>query len=365
MRIAVLCGGPSGEHEVSINSGWQVLQHLAGHHRALPVRWEKNGAWRFAPEGAPGDWPDKAGLLSAWSAAPPLDAVRALQELKCRCDAAFVITHGPGGEDGRLQGWLELAGIPYTGSGVLGSALAMDKLRSKAVYAAEGIPAARHLALYDENEEAGWPGPVPIATVAQRLIAALGLPLVVKAPSQGSSVGLAMAKTAEELSEALTRLMPLEGRLLVEEFIAGRELTCGVLGPLLRREADHGGPAQSRQCNEPARALPPTEIRPKLAEYFDYRAKYEPGGSEEITPADLPPEIFAQVQALALRAHRALGAGGMSRTDMILRADGRLFVLETNTLPGMTATSLLPQQAAAAGMNFSELLEAVIARRIG
>ena len=347
MRIAVLCGGPSGEHEVSINSGWQVLQHLASTHRALPVLWEKSGGWRFAAEGAPGDWPDKAALIASWDEAPPLDAIRALQELKNKCDTAFVITHGPGGEDGRLQGFLEIAGIPYTGSGVFGSALAMDKLRSKAVYAAEGIPAARHLALYDDGN---WPGAVKLETVAQRLIAALGLPLVVKAPSQGSSVGLAIAKTEAELIETLPRLMKLEGRLLVEEFIAGRELTCGVIGLLE---------------NEPARALPPTEIIPKLAEYFDYRAKYEPGGSEEITPADLPPELFAQVQSLALRAHRALACGGMSRTDMILRADGRLFVLETNTLPGMTATSLLPQQAAAAGMNFTQLLEAILARRIG
>ena len=352
MRIAVLCGGPSGEHEVSVNSGWQVLQHLAPQHRALPVRWEKNGGWRFAAEGAPGDWPDKAALITAWDEAKPLDAIRALQDLKSRCDAAFVITHGPGGEDGRLQGFLEIAGIPYTGSGVLGSALAMDKLRTKAVYAAEGIPTARHLALCDEGH---WPGPVAIATVAQRLIAALGLPLVVKAPSQGSSVGLAMVKTETELIEILPRLMNLEGRLLVEEFIAGRELTCGVIGEL----------KNGALGNEPARALPPTEIIPKLAEYFDYRAKYEPGGSEEITPADLSPDIFTQVQTLALRAHRALGAGGMSRTDMMLAPDGRLFVLETNTLPGLTATSLLPQQAAAAGMSFTELLEAILARRIG
>ena len=352
MRIAVLCGGPSDEHEVSVNSGWQVLQHLAPTHRALPVLWEKSGTWRFAAEGAPGDWPDKAALIASWDEAPPLDALLALQELKNHCDTAFVITHGPGGEDGRLQGFLEVAGIPYTGSGVFGSALAMDKLRSKAVYAAEGIPAARHLALHDEGH---WPGPVSVITVAQRLIAALGLPLVVKAPSQGSSVGLAIAKTEAELTEFLPRLMKLEGRLLVEEFIAGRELTCGVLGELKNGALE----------TEPARALPPTEIIPKLADYFDYRAKYEPGGSEEITPANLPAEISSQVQTLALRAHRALACGGMSRTDMILRADGRLFVLETNTLPGMTATSLLPQQAAAAGMNFTELLEAILARRIG
>ena len=352
MRIAVLCGGPSGEHEVSLNSGWQVLQHLAPAHRALPVLWEQNGAWRFAAEGAPGDWPEKSALIAAWRGAAPLDPVAALRELKSRCDTAFVITHGPGGEDGRLQGFLEIAGIPYTGSGVLGSALAMDKLRSKAIYEAEGIPAARHLALCDDGH---WLGRVKLQTVAQRLIAALGLPLVVKAPGQGSSVGLAIAKTEAELMETLPRLMKLEGRLLVEEFIAGRELTCGVLG-----ELKNGAPG-----GEPAHALPPTEIRPKLAEYFDYRAKYEPGGSEEITPADLPLEIFTQVQALALRAHRVLACGGMSRTDMMLRADGALFVLETNTLPGLTATSLLPQQAAAAGMNFTELLEAIIARRIG
>jgi D-alanine-D-alanine ligase len=340
MIVAVLCGGTSGEHEVSVNSGWQVLQHLNARQAAVPVRIDPDGMWRVAGNAAPASWPNRQTLLDAFAAAPALSALQAAQQLRQRgVEAVFVILHGPGGEDGRIQGFLESAGFPYTGSDVLGSALAMDKILSKYVYQARNIPTPPFAVLLPGEE---W----------RARLAPLGLPLVVKAPSQGSSVGMAIVKSAEELEPAITRLMGLENRLLIEQFIPGRELTCGVLGEL-RRGTEF----------IPARPLPPTEIRPKVSAYFDYRAKYEIGGSEEITPAPVPPGVLAEVQRLALAAHGALGLGGMSRTDFIL-GDRGLMVLETNTLPGMTATSLLPQQARAAGLSFTALIDEILERAI-
>jgi len=341
MIVAVLCGGTSGEHDVSVNSGWQVLQHLDPRHVAVPARIEQNGMWRVAENAAPASWPDRQKLLDAFAAAPPLSALQAAERLRQRgVETVFVILHGPGGEDGRTQGFLETAGFPYTGSDVLGSALAMDKILSKYVYQARNIPTPPFAVLLPG--ESGW----------RARLAPLGLPLVIKAPSQGSSVGLAIVRTPEELESAVARLMALENRLLVETFIPGRELTCGVLGGL-RRGTEFF----------PARALPPTEIRPKISAYFDYRAKYEVGGSEEITPAPVPSDLQGEIRRLALAAHGALGLGGMSRTDFIL-GDSGLMVLETNTLPGMTATSLLPQQARAAGLSFTALIDEILERAI-
>lgn len=338
MRIAVLCGGTSGEHEVSVSSGWQVLQNLAPGHRVWPVLITPTGEWKIAPPDAPGHWPTREALVATFDRMAPLPALTAALRLQENIETVFVILHGPGGEDGIIQGFLETIGIPYTGSGVAGCALAMDKTRSKWAYLHHGVPTARF-----REVRAGEP--VDAASLAREL----GLPLAVKAPSQGSSVGLAIVDSEAGLAAAVDRLLPLEGRLLVESFVTGRELTCGVIG---------AGPDGS-----PPRALVPTEIRPKVAAWFDYRAKYEAGGSEEITPAPLDAETTGRVQELALRCHDILGLGGMSRTDFILGPGGPV-VLETNTLPGMTATSLLPQQAAAIGWDFTRLLEEILARAI-
>ncbi len=337
-RVAVLMGGPSGEHEVSISSGWQILQHLGKNHRAWPVLLARDGSWKIATPGTPGDWPAREKLTADFARMAPLSALKAGLRLSECVDAVLVTLHGPGGEDGIVQGFLQTIGLPYTGSSVAGHALAMDKVRSKDVYRANHIPTPEYRAI--ENRD---------ACDSAALVAELGLPLAVKAPSQGSSVGLAIVKDETALRAAIEKLMPLENRLLVEAFAAGRELTCGVIG------AAPGG--------RPAFAFPPTEIRPKLADYFDYRAKYEPGGSEEITPAPLDAATTGAIQSLALRCHAALGLGGCSRTDLILTDAGPL-VLESNTLPGMTATSLLPQQAAAIGWSFTRLLEELLARAI-
>jgi len=245
------------------------------------------------------------------------------------CDLMLIGLHGVGGEDGRLQGFFELAGQRYTGSGSLGSALAMDKITAKRIYQASEIPTAR----YRVVEKAEYP------EARAGLEKEFGYPVVVKSPQGGSSIGMGIARTAAELDGLLISLGAGADRLLVEEFIKGREGTCGYLA---------GYPA-----------LPPTEIRPILDGFFNFEAKYKPGRTEEITPAEFPPDILAEMQSLAARCHQILQLAVYSRTDFIFEND-RLFVLETNNLPGFTPTSLLPQAAAHAGLSYRELLTKII-----
>jgi D-alanine-D-alanine ligase len=243
----------------------------------------------------------------------------------------MIILHGPFGEDGTVQGLLDLLDIPYQGSGVLGSALAMNKLVAKQLYQAAGLPVPPYLTLRNGNR-----------VDAEDVSARLGLPLVVKPVSAGSSVGMTIVRKAGELQGAIGKALEFDEAALIEAYIDGIELTGGVLG------------------NDAPEALPLIEIVPdKAHEFFDYEAKYTPGATQEICPARVDPSVTAKGQAYAVAAHRALNCQGYSRTDMILK-DGKLYVLETNTIPGMTATSLFPQAAAAAGISFSRLLDRLI-----
>jgi len=234
---------------------------------------------------------------------------------------AFLALHGPGGEDGRIQGLLDLAGVPYTGSGVLASALAMDKALAKTVLAAAGVPVPGGLHL--RRGEA---------------VPRVALPAVVKPVSQGSALGVTIARTPAQLRAGLKAAWRLDEGALVEPYLRGRELTVGVLG---------------------ARALPAVEILPQH-EFYDFHSKYAAGGSRHLCPAPLAPALEARARALALKAHRALGCRAYSRTDMILGPGGGLRVLEVNTLPGLTSVSLLPDAARAAGLGYGELLEAML-----
>jgi D-alanine-D-alanine ligase len=239
--------------------------------------------------------------------------------------------HGRGGEDGSLQGLLDLLEIPYQGSGILASALAMNKELSKNIYRQAGLQVPRAL-IFDR---AGAPSP-------QEFEAALGLPVVIKPVHEGSSIGISMAGTPEALKTGLAAAFALDNRVLVEEFIQGTEVTGGVLG------------------NARLQALPLVEIIPASTyAFFDYEAKYQPGATEEICPARLSPELTKRAQECALTAHKALGCRGYSRTDMMIR-EQEIFVLETNTIPGMTATSLFPQGAKAAGIDFPDLLDTLV-----
>jgi D-alanine-D-alanine ligase len=300
MRLALIAGGKSSEREVSLKSAAQVFESL--NHDKYDIR-------RYDP------LTDLAKLVQD---APSLTA-------------ALIIMHGRGGEDGAMQGLLDLLEVPYQGSGVLASALAMNKELSKIVYESAGLVVPE--TLFFPRTQA--PSPEEIQD-------RLGLPVVIKPVTEGSSIGVTVARTLAELAAGLEAAFAYDPRVLVEEFIQGSEVTGGVLG------------------NRNPQALPLVEIVPsERYTFFDYEAKYQPGATREICPARLNPELTAKAQQCALKAHQALGCRGYSRTDMIVR-DREVYVLETNTIPGMTATSLFPQAAKAAGLDFTPLLDELI-----
>ncbi|MFZ5759551.1 MAG: D-alanine--D-alanine ligase family protein [Thermodesulfobacteriota bacterium] len=302
LRIALLAGGKSGEREVSLAGAKGVMA-------ALDTR-------KY--------------LVTQYD--PAIDLGRLAADA-AQLDAAFILLHGPLGEDGSMQGFLDLLGLPYQGSGVLGSALAMDKNIAKILYRQAGLRVAE----WRMAARADMGNPAPLA-------AALRFPLVVKPVRQGSSLGMSIAHDEQGLVDGLQKAFAYDEEVMVEEFVRGREVTGGVLG------------------NDELQALPLVEIIPgEEYPFFDYTAKYTPGATREICPAELPATITEKAQAAALAAHRALRLRGYSRTDMIVSEDGEVFVIETNTIPGMTPTSLLPQAAAAVGIDFPALLDRLIA----
>ncbi|HEY9857062.1 MAG TPA: D-alanine--D-alanine ligase [Stenomitos sp.] len=308
-RVAVLWGGFSTEREVSSWSCEMVRRNLDPEAYELSV-YDLN---EFLPGGN-----------------------RHWLDLKASTDVVFIAIHGAGGEDGTVQGLLELHGIPYTGSGVLASALAMNKARTKEIYRQAGIATADSFT-YDLRIEPG----VSVSEAKEQVGVAFGWPVVLKADNQGSSFGVYIVRSPEEFESAWHEAAKLSPELLIERFIPGLEVTCGVLG------------------GAKVEALPVIEIVPK-SEWFDFEAKYKAGGSDEIVPARISAELTARIQDLAVRAHRALGCWGMSRTDMRITEAGEIYVLETNTIPGLTENSLLPKAARAAGIMLPEMLDRII-----
>jgi len=333
LKIAVLHGGPSSEHDISVWSATGAIAALRGvGHEVHPVFVGKDGLWHFGGGAAePGRVSDNP--LPLWG------AIELLSEIGV--DVCFMGFHGTYGEDGKIQAALELVGLRYTGSGVAASAVAMDKPLARRVFQGVGIAVARAI----EAPTAGLGELAGARIAAADVVESLGLPVVVKVPAGGSSVGVAIARTVGDLVEAMQRLSEGVDHLLCEQYIAGTELTVGVL--------------QARDGS--LHALPVVEICPKSGAFFDYAAKYQQDGSDEIVPARIPAEAARAVQDLGLRAHRALGCRGVSRTDVILRHDGQPVVLETNTLPGLTPASLLPKAAAADGRSYAQLIEAIVA----
>ena len=295
MRIALLLGGPSSEREVSLKTGGAVARVM-----------------------------EEEGLdVVKVDVGEDLDElVDALDRIKPH--VVFIALHGRFGEDGVIQGVLEYMGIPYTGSGVMASALAMNKVASKRLFSYHGIPVPR----YSVFRREGWtlPGEVPLD--------GLNYPLVVKPAAEGSTIGVNVVKEEGELESALRNAYRYGDTVLVEEYIEGRELTVGILG------------------DEP---LPVVEIVPKGG-FYDYKAKYTPGMTRYEVPARLSQETFMMTQHMAILAHRALGCKDVSRVDFRLSPDGTPYALEVNTIPGMTETSLLPKAAMAAGISFRELV---------
>jgi D-alanine-D-alanine ligase len=325
MKVAVLFGGTSAERDVSIASGAQVVQALrARGHTVVPV---DPAVGIVAPEaeatvlraGVAVTPPDQSALermggedVAALLRAPELAGI----------DVVFIAMHGPFGEDGTLQTLLDLAGVVYTGSGRVASAVAMDKDFSKRLFEHAGVPTPAWLM-----------APADAADVAREI----GFPAVVKPSKQGSTVGLSVVREPAGLEDAIEEAFRFDDEVLIERFVPGRELTVPVLGE---------------------RALPVGEIIAP-SEIFDYASKYQPGGAQEIFPAALPAQQSAHAQALALRAHHALKLHGFSRIDFRMDAEGGLWCLEANTLPGMTAASLFPKGAAAAGIPFPEVCEQI------
>jgi len=324
-KVAVLMGGASAERAVSLSTGRQILQALD------PARYDV-----YALDTATGQasLPVSASVqpLTTEGSHAPLTALTQLGQVSRadRPDVVFIALHGPGGEDGTVQGMLEVLGIPYTGSGVLASALAMDKVMCKRVLASIGVRMPQDVTMV-RGEEAE-----ALAALTQ-----MPLPVIVKPSRQGSTIGMSVVRERGEMPGALELAFAHDNTALVEEFVAGTEITVPVLG------------------NKTLETLPIVEIVPQSG-FYDYEAKYTAGATDEIVPARISEAIAQQVRELALLCHRTLGCRGMSRTDMIVDAGGRVFVLETNTIPGMTPTSLLPRSAEAAGLAFPALLDRLI-----
>ena len=337
LRVVVLMGGQSPEHDISLSTGRQVVAALdRSLYEVKAAVIGRDGRW-LVPPGYTGEVP-LSGSTGA-RAGDPLPLAEGLQALlRDGPDIAFLALHGPFGEDGTIQGLLEVAGIPYTGSGVLGSALAMDKEASRWLLERHGLPVPRTARVtarqWRLERDAALEGVVHALPPP---------PWFAKPPDQGSSVGIRRVGKAEELPAAIEEALRWSDRALVEELVEGDEVTCAVLGGLA------GAPE----------ALPPTQIIPREDAFFDFHAKYTPGATEEVTPARLPSDVIRRIQVTAARVHQILFLSGMSRTDMIVRA-GIPVVLEVNTIPGMTETSLLPQAAAAAGISFPEVLDRIL-----
>ncbi len=335
VHVAVLMGGISPEHDVSICSGLNVLAALSQEpFRGTPIYIDRGGAWHFGHVPPAPDLAAPAGSGRNPGLPPPPASGNTLERLRSgEFDVVFIALHGPGGEDGSVQGLLRSAGVAFTGSDVLASALAMSKPLTKRVLRPLEVPFAEDVIV----------APGPVDTRVREALSSVGLPCVVKPAEGGSSFGTRVVNDTEELATALPEAWRQGADALVEEFVAGVEVTCGVLG---------GGP-------EPAEALPLTEIAPRHDGFFDFRAKYTASACDEITPARVDPATSQRVQQLAVLAHETIGCEGMSRSDFIVATAGPV-MLEINTIPGMTATSLLPQGAAAAGIDLAALVARVL-----
>jgi D-alanine-D-alanine ligase len=326
MRVTVLTGGTSAERDVALASAVQVIRALRSRGHEVAVVDTARG---YIPEsdetallsGVVGTEPPPSSQLQALERGLLLSGLANLAAVR-DADVLFLALHGGRGEDGTIQTLLEMVGVPYTGSGRLGSAMAMDKDISKRLFEAAGVPTA------------GW---VMAPVARDRIGRDFGWPVVVKPSKQGSTVGLTVVKDPSQYESAVALARQYDDEVMIERFVPGRELTIGVLE---------------------GRPLAVGEIIPRH-EIFDYECKYTPGMSQEIFPADLPDSTTKECRRLGLLAHEALKLGGYSRIDFRLTPEGELFCLEVNTLPGMTATSLLPQSARAVGIEFPDLCEQI------
>lgn len=297
--VAVLMGGASSEHEISLLSGREVVKNLdRKKYKALPVLISRKGHFNF---------PNK------------------------KIDVVFIALHGPSGEDGSIQGLLELKGIPYTGSKVLASAIGMDKLIFRRIIGTEKIIGPKFAVIKKNNRN------------LKEILNKVGSPpYVVKPHNQGSSVGVSIVKKYKELSGALKLAFKYSDTALVEDYIEGKEITVAIVG------------------NSKPKALPIVEILPLKGEFFDYKSKYSESGAEEIVPARLSAQLTRKIQEIALKVYKLVGCEGFARVDFLIDKKGYPVVLEINTIPGLTPMSLFPKAAKAAGISYPKLLEMII-----
>jgi D-alanine-D-alanine ligase len=334
VRVMVVFGGRSGEHEVSLASARAIMEALEGRHEVVPVGITRSGRW--ISSGDPMRELE-SGSKEITDGSPARTEEKLPAATLGSVDVVFPVLHGPYGEDGTIQGMLELAGIPYVGSGVLASAVGMDKLTMKKIFAHHGLPQVEWLGLTRKGwEEDGksW---------IRHIEASLDYPCFVKPANLGSSVGINKAEDAGGLRAALDEAAEFDRRLIVEAGVDAREIEVSVLG------------------NEEAEVSVPGEIVVKKNEFYDYEAKYSEGGMELIVPAAVPDEVTAEIRRIARRAYGAIDAAGMARVDFFLERDsGRLLINEINTIPGFTPTSVYSRLWNASGLPYEELLDRLI-----
>ena len=324
LRIAVLTGGRSSEHEVALNSARSVIESLdPGRYETVTVEIGRDGSWQL-PRAGQGELARNGGSSAAELV--PVSAGRVPETLR-EVDVVFPVLHGPFGEDGTVQGLLELADVPYVGAGVTASALCMDKDLMKAVLRDRGIPVTRNVVVR-ASERARAENP-------------FGFPVFVKPARLGSSVGITKARSPEDLRAGLELALRHDEKVLIEEFVTGVEVECGVLG------------------NEQPTASIPGEIVTG-ADWYDYSAKYDEGGMELIVPPQIDDDQVRRVQDVSVQAFVATECEGMARVDCFVREDGEVLVNELNTIPGFTATSVYAKLFEASGVPYGQLLDRLI-----
>ncbi len=319
IKIGVLYGGPSSEREISLVTGKAVFDNLD---RA-----------KYAPSLIEMTKDNKFVLINK----NKKRVVDFFGKDRKFFDIIFIALHGAPGEDGSVQGMFETLGIKYTGPNTLSSALCMNKVYAGLMYQSWKIP---HPEFIDITAKYWKKFKKEILRAVNDQV---GYPCVIKPVDQGSAVGVSIAKTENDLISAINKTIKKFPWLMAQRFIKGQEATCGII----------------EKKGEPT-ALPPTHILPQLGKFYDFKSKYAAGGSKHVCPADFPEEVNKQMQDYAVKAHLALSCRGMSRTDFFFGVDGKVYVIETNTIPGMTATSLFPEAAAKAGILFTKMLDLII-----
>lgn len=346
INLAVVFGGRSGEHEVSLSSARGVMKNLdKENYNIIPIAITKGGNWLIGDKGAEyiemnEEKIGKEGAISLEDSQKLVtikDSEKSISnyaegELEEKIDLVFPILHGPFGEDGRLQGMLDMLGVPYVFSGVLAHAIGMNKPKAKIIAGKAGVPVPKDIVIkkaekYDLDE----------------LIEKLSLPMMVKPSELGSSVGISLAKTKDDLEKGIRDAFSHGDEVILEQYIKGREFTVTVMG------------------NDDPKVLASTEIIPLISEFYDYKAKYEDGGSKHVCPAEVSDDDQKKIQQYAISTFKAIGCNDLARIDFLWSEEkNEYFFTDINTIPGMTPTSLAPEAAKLAGMNFTQFLDKLI-----